>query len=141
MPLLQIKEIDAQHADILGRLAALRSEKGLRGDWYSRFEMLLELSEQCRRHFAVEESMMRVHRFMQTDLHAGEHREFLLLLDALLAQAAHTLPSQTAVEFMERWWDDHIRRFDQAYVDWFSAMPPVPGREAASGGPAPGHPG
>ena len=75
-----IEEIDAQHMEIfaeLERLVALTGVDARRNSWHAIHSSLTLLLDRSVMHFAVEESLMHIHSFPDTDAHIIQHKEYL----------------------------------------------------------------
>lgn len=111
-----IAEIDAQHRQLLSILAQLEQSSGKGYSYEGARDALSELTKYAHVHFAIEESLMRMHRYPDLSAHIAEHQrlrkqltEFQQrLLDADIAGQLH--------KFVDSWLTHHIDVTDRKYV-------------------------
>jgi len=111
-----IAEIDAQHRQLLTILALLDQNSGTGYRYEAARDALSQLTHYANVHFAIEESLMRMHRYPDLPAHVKEHqrlRQQLVefqqrLLDADIAAQLH--------RFIESWLVNHIDVTDRKYV-------------------------
>ena len=111
-----IAEIDAQHRQLLDILARLEQNSGQGYSYEAARDALAELTNYANVHFAIEESLMRMHRYPDLAAHVAEHQHLRKqlagfqqrLLDADIATQLH--------KFIESWLTKHIDVTDRKYV-------------------------
>jgi hemerythrin len=111
-----IAEIDAQHRELFNILATLEEHSGAGYTFDAARDALAHLTNYANVHFAIEESVMRMHRYPELAAHAAEHQRLreqlanfqLRLLDADIATQLH--------KFIEGWLTNHIDVTDRHYV-------------------------
>ena len=115
---LGIAEIDVQHRQLHDLLERLRSSTD-KHYGYAASNILGELIIQTRIHFAVEESLMRLLSFPETDAHVMEHRHLSLQLEKFRQRAQDFDVSDRLSDFIQTWLIDHINNFDREFVAHF----------------------
>ncbi len=111
-----IAEIDAQHRELFTILAKLEQHTGARYTFEDARDALAQLTNYANVHFAIEESVMRMHAYPDIAAHIVEHRRLRKqlvnfqqrLLDADIATQLH--------KFIESWLENHIDVTDRKYV-------------------------
>lgn len=111
-----IAEIDAQHRELFVILAELEKHSGEGYAYEAARSVLSRLANYANVHFAIEESLMRMHGYPDILAHVAEHQrlrkqlaEFQQrLLDADIATQLH--------KFIEAWLANHIDVTDRRYV-------------------------
>ena len=88
---------------------------------YAAIAILTELEIQTRIHFAVEESLMRLLSFPDTDMHVEEHRQLTEQLAKLRQRAQDFEVADGLSEFIQGWLVDHVDQFDREFVGHFLA--------------------
>jgi hemerythrin-like metal-binding protein len=114
-----IAEIDAQHRELFVILARLERHSGKGYTYEAARDVLGQMANYANVHFAIEESLMRMHRYPDILAHIAEHQrlrqqlaEFQQrLLDADIATQLH--------KFIESWLANHIDVTDRKYVPHF----------------------
>ena len=121
-----IAEIDKQHREIQLLLERLKNTT-LRQYGYATSVVLSELEIQTRITFAVQESLMRLLSFSDSEAHALEHRQFLDQLEVFRRRSQNFDVSDEISNFIQRWLIDHIQNFDRNWATYFlssSVNPP-----------------
>lgn len=111
-----IAEIDAQHRELFDILAKLEKYSGKGYSYEAARDILSQLANYANVHFAIEESLMRMHAYPDLIPHVAEHQrlrkqlaEFQQrLLDADITTQLH--------KFIEAWLANHIDVTDRRYV-------------------------
>lgn len=115
-----IAEIDSQHRQLQTLLERLKQSTdkhyGLAAD-----AILAELVIQTRIHFAVEESLMRLLSFPDTEDHVEEHRKLTEQLEKLRKRAQDFEVADGLTNFIQTWLVDHVNNFDREFVGHFLA--------------------
>ena len=111
-----IPEIDLQHQvlfDVAARLdLAVTSEE----KWSAVHFALVELTNFANIHFAVEESLMRLHGYPDLDAHIAEHRKFSAELAEIKKHSIRDDVSEEMTALVRNWLVGHIGVVDRAYV-------------------------
>lgn len=113
-----IAEIDFQHRELNILLERLRTSTEKRFDYATNL-ILAELAIQTRIHFAVEESLMRLLSFPDTDGHVAEHRDLTARLGKFRQRAQEFDVSAGLPGFIQSWLIDHIKNQDRKFVEHF----------------------
>ncbi len=77
---------------------------------------LERLADFARIHFAVEESLMRMHRYPELERHVIEHLEFSDQLRQLQASSLRVDVSEEMVTFLRAWLHQHVMTSDKHYA-------------------------
>ena len=113
-----IAEIDMQHRQIRDLLERLKNSAD-KHYGFAASNILGELVIQTRIHFAVEESLMRLLSFPETDAHVAEHRQLTHQLEKFRLRAQDFDVSDRLSGFIQTWLVDHINNFDRQFVAHF----------------------
>ena len=111
-----IVEIDDQHKGFIDLFLLIDAAIGSRERWSDVFFKLEQLRDHARFHFAVEESLMRMHGYPEQAIHADLHREFMAKLDQLQMTTLSRQVTMDTVVFLRNWYEEHMKNADQAYV-------------------------
>ncbi|MCF8199105.1 MAG: bacteriohemerythrin [Sulfuritalea sp.] len=118
-----IDEIDQQHQvlfDVAARLdLAVTSEE----KWSAVHFALVELTNFVNIHFAVEEALMRLHRYPELDAHIADHRKFSRELAEIKAHSIQDDVSAKMTDLVRNWLVEHIGKFDRDYVPHLRTAP------------------
>jgi hemerythrin len=115
-----IAEIDSQHRQLHALLQRLKQSTDKRYGFASD-AILAELVIQTRIHFAVEESLMRLLSFPDTEDHVEEHRKLTEQLEKLRKRAQDFEVANGLTSFIQTWLVDHVNHFDREFVGHFLA--------------------
>lgn len=115
-----IAEIDTQHRQLLTLLERLK-QSAEKGYGYAADAILAELEIQSRIHFAVEESLMRLLSFPDTEAHVEEHRQLTEQLAKLRKRAQDFDIEERLSSFVQTWLVNHVDHFDREFVGHFLA--------------------
>jgi hemerythrin len=115
-----IAEIDAQHRQLHTLLERLKQSTDKRYG-FAADAILAELAIQTRVHFAVEESLMRLLSFPDTEAHVEEHRSLTEQLDKLRKRAQDFEVANGLSNFIQTWLVNHVNDFDREFVGHFIA--------------------
>jgi hemerythrin len=115
-----IAEIDAQHRQLHTLLERLKQSTDKRYG-FAADAILAELAIQTRVHFAVEESLMRLLSFPDTEAHVEEHRSLTEQLDKLRKRAQDFEVANGLSNFIQTWLVNHVNDFDREFVGHFLA--------------------
>ena len=115
-----IAEIDLQHRQLHELLSRLKNSTDPHYG-YAANAILGELAIQTRIHFAVEESLMRLLAYPDTDAHVAEHRKLNEQLEKFRQRAQDFNVSDQLSSFIQTWLIDHVNHFDREFVGHFLA--------------------
>ena len=115
-----IAEIDLQHRQLNNLLERLRDSAGKRYGFAAN-AILEELAIETRVHFAVEESLMRLLSFPDTEAHVAEHRRLTEQLQSFRKRAQDFEVADDLTAFIQTWLIDHVDSFDREFVGHFLA--------------------
>jgi hemerythrin len=115
-----IAEIDAQHRQLHALLERLKQSTDKRYG-FAADAILAELVIQTRIHFAVEESLMRLLSFPDTEAHVEEHLRLTEQLEKLRKRAQDFEVADGLSNFIQTWLIDHVNSFDREFVGHFIA--------------------
>ncbi len=115
-----IAEIDAQHRQLHTLLERLKQSTDKRYG-FAADAILAELAIQTRVHFAVEESLMRLLSFPDTEAHVEEHRSLTEQLEKLRKRAQDFEVANGLSNFIQTWLVNHVNDFDREFVGHFLA--------------------
>jgi len=118
-----LAEIDAQHRQLFAMLARLEKHSGKGYTYEAARDVLGQMANYANVHFAIEESLMRMHGYPDLLGHVAEHERFRKqlaefqqrLLDADIATQLHT--------FIASWLANHIDVTDRKYVPHLLTTP------------------
>ena len=113
---LGIKDIDEQHKILAEIISSIKVAVARDRGWSDLHLAIVRLADYVRIHFAVEESLMRVHDYHRLDEHTDEHRQFSLKLAQLQELSLKSAVTEGTIAFLHEWWDKHIRTSDKAYA-------------------------
>ena len=114
-----IPEIDEQHKALVDCITLVEEAIALPRDrrgWSAVHALLGRLSDYVRIHFAVEESLMRIHGYPEFEQHAAEHREFAVRLKDLLEKSLREDVAGATAAFLNEWLRQHILVQDMRYA-------------------------
>ncbi len=115
-----IAEIDLQHRQLQTLLERLKQSTDKRYG-FAADAILAELAIQTRVHFAVEESLMRLLSFPDTEAHVAEHRLLTEQLEKLRKRAQDFDVADGLSNFIQTWLVNHVNDFDREFVGHFLA--------------------
>jgi len=110
-----IAEIDSQHRQLHTLLERLKQSTDKRYG-YAADAILAELAIQTRIHFAVEESLMRLLSFPDTEAHVEEHQRLMEQLEKLRKRAQDFEVAEGLASFIQTWLVNHVNEFDREFV-------------------------
>lgn len=111
-----IPEIDAHHQTLAGCIALVETVVTTQQRWSAVHSALGRLAEFARIHFAVEESLMRIHRYPEIERHVAEHLQFADQLRQLQEGSLRVNVSEEMVAFIRKWQFEHILTSDKRYA-------------------------
>lgn len=114
-----IQEIDEQHKALAECVTAIENAVKGRDRWLSVHSALIRAADIARIHFAVEESLMRIHAYPGLEAHAAEHRRFSNHLDELQRKTLTVRMSEEAIALIQGWLETHVPNHDKLYATHF----------------------
>jgi hemerythrin len=114
-----IPEIDDQHRVLIDCVSLIEDAVTTQQRWSAVHAGLGRLVQFAQVHFAVEESLMRIHHYPGLAKHAEEHRRFSLDMEALQEKSLRVDVSAEMVAFLQGWFDNHIMTSDKQYALYF----------------------
>jgi hemerythrin len=111
-----IHEIDEHHKILADCIASLEEAVVERQRWSIMHSTLIRLVDFTRIHFAVEESLMRIHDYPDLHEHANEHSRFSDDLKRLEEKALTVDVSREMIAFIRSWLDTHVMTSDKRYA-------------------------
>lgn len=111
-----IHEIDEQHKTLSDCIASLEEAFVGQERWSAVYSALARLADFARIHFAVEESLMRIHDYPGLEEHIHEHWRFSDDLKRLQEKALTADVSQEMIAFVRTWLDTHVITSDKRYA-------------------------
>jgi len=121
-----IAEFDGHYREIHSLLERLESATDKKYG-YATSAILGELHTQVRITFAVQESLMRLLAFPDTEAHVSEHRQFINQLEVFRRRSHNFDVVDGVLGFIQGWLIDHVQNYDRKFVAHFlgSRMNPV----------------
>ncbi|MBU1424542.1 MAG: hemerythrin family protein [Gammaproteobacteria bacterium] len=111
-----ISEIDEQHKGIVELFTVIDAAIEARESWSEVFFKLEQLRDHARFHFAVEESLMRMHGYSKQVEHAGLHKHFLAKLDQLQMTTLSRQVTMNTINYLSKWYTEHMKTQDQDFI-------------------------
>ncbi len=118
-----IEEIDSQHKVLVGIINKMHEAIHQRHGSDVVKEILNELAEYTRIHFAVEESLMRILNFPGYEEHHEQHDELIGHMTELQEKvnSGKTAIGFELMHFLKVWLTKHILKEDMLYSNFFLA--------------------
>ena len=114
-----IQEIDEQHKTLADCVTSIEHAVIGRERWLAVHSALVRAVDFARIHFAVEESLMRIHAYPMLGQHIGEHRRFSKNLERLQEKTLTADVSQEMIAFIRGWLEIHVPAHDKPYAAYF----------------------
>ncbi|MBU0622355.1 MAG: hemerythrin family protein [Gammaproteobacteria bacterium] len=111
-----VDEIDEQHKGIIDLFTVINTAIAQREGWADLFFKLEKLREHARFHFAIEESLMRMHSYPKHAEHAEQHRHFLDKLDQLQMTTLSRQVTMNTIDYLANWYPEHMKTLDRDFV-------------------------
>jgi hemerythrin len=111
-----IHEIDEQHKTLSDCIVSLENAIVGGERWSAVHIALANLADFARIHFAVEESLMRIHDYPGLEEHIHEHWQFSEDLKRLKEKALTADVSKEMIAFIRSWLDKHVVESDKRYA-------------------------
>jgi hemerythrin len=115
-----VQPIDDEHRELFDFLTALEAATKQSMEPESAARLLRELEEATRKHFAVEETVMRTAKYPGLVLHRANHLRLMEKLEAFSSRYGRGGQSlnQHALNFLGDWLVNHIQTDDLRLGDW-----------------------
>ncbi len=114
-----IQEIDEQHKTLADCVTAIEQAVAGRERWLAVHSTLIRAADFARIHFAVEESLMRIHAYPGLEEHIVAHRRFSEHLVELQQKALTVDVSEEMINFIRGWLELHVPTHDKSYAAHF----------------------
>ena len=111
-----VAEIDDQHKGIADLFSLIDAAIESRESWTDLFFKLERLREQARLHFALEESLMRMHGYSKQAEHVSLHKHFLDKLDQLQMTTLSRQVTMSTISYLSTWYVDHMQTEDRDFI-------------------------
>lgn len=111
-----ITEIDDQHKGIIELITVINAAIDNREGWSDVFFKLEKLRDHARFHFALEESLMRMHGYPKLAEHAELHKHFLDKLDQLQMTTLSRQVTMNTIVYASNWYTEHMKTQDKEFV-------------------------
>lgn len=111
-----IHEIDEQHKTLSDCIASVEEAVAGQERRLAVHAALGRLADFARIHFAVEESLMRIHDYPGLEEHLHEHWRFSDELMRLQEKTLAADVSQEMIAFLRAWQDGHVITSDKLYA-------------------------
>jgi hemerythrin len=111
-----ITEIDDQHKGVIDLFSVIDAAINARESWSDIFFKLEKLREHARYHFAVEESLMRMHGYSRLAEHIEQHKHFLDKLDQLSMTTLSRQVTMNTINYLSNWYAEHMQTQDREFV-------------------------
>ena len=111
-----IAEIDDQHKGIVDLFTVINAAIEAREGWSDVFFKLEQLRDHARFHFAVEESLMRMHGYSKLAEHIELHKHFLSKLDQLQMTTLSRQVTMNTINYLRNWYAEHMQTQDRDFV-------------------------
>jgi len=111
-----VAEIDDQHKGIIELFSVINAAIEAREGWSDVFFKLEQLRDHGRFHFAVEESLMRMHGYSKHAEHVEQHKHFLDKLDQLQMTTLSRQVTMNTIYYLTNWYTDHMKMQDRDFV-------------------------
>jgi hemerythrin len=113
-----ITEIDDQHKGIIDLFSVINAAIEAREGWSDVFFKLEQLRDHARFHFALEESLMRMHSYSKHAEHVDQHKHFLDKLDQLQMTTLSRQVTMNTIHYLSNWYTDHMQTQDREFVSY-----------------------
>jgi hemerythrin len=111
-----IEELDRHHQFFFEFFHRLDEAIQAGRSWSDQYYVIEQLREYAKFHFAVEESIMRMHGYPKAEHHAAIHRSFIEHIQRLEKKALNREVTLEIADFMRKWFTEHICGEDKEYA-------------------------
>jgi hemerythrin len=113
-----VAEIDDQHKGVIDLFTVIDAAIENREGWSDVFFKLEQLRDHARFHFALEESLMRMHVYPELAEHIELHKHFLGKLDQLQMTTLSRQVTMNTINYLSKWYTDHMKTQDKDFVSY-----------------------
>jgi hemerythrin len=108
-------DMDAQHRRIIDIINELF--RAIRQDTEAMPEIVHRLVAYSRTHLADEEQLMASVNYPRLEEHSALHRQYVSQVNVYVANLKRGAPvdEREMLDFLKKWWTEHIRQVDQQY--------------------------
>ena len=119
---VNIREIDDQHKKLIGMVCKLHDSMRQGKGKQAVGEVLNNLVQYVRTHFAAEERIMKVNGYPEYEAHKAKHDALTLKVAAVYKeyQDGKTTITLEVMNFLENWVDKHIMGTDMKYAPFLN---------------------
>lgn len=117
-----VKKIDEQHKKMLNLISELKELLYEVDNTNEMRDLIQELIDYGRYHFATEESYFEQTNYPKKLTHQAYHGDYNEKISEFQQKYSKEKTVKIAFEiadFLEEWWINHIRYEDMKYMDWF----------------------
>lgn len=114
-----IREIDDQHKTLADCVTSVELAVDGRERWLAVHSALVRALDFSRIHFAVEESLMRIHAYPGLEEHIREHRKFSETLMKLQTRTLTSDVSEEMISYLRGWLEAHVTEHDKPLAAHF----------------------
>lgn len=111
-----IREIDDQHKHLLKLFSKIEQAIQLQSGWRAIVYDIVDLKVFARRHFELEESLMRMYGYNESEMHERMHQHFFTSLTEIESKSIADLAHNELVTFLCDWLKTHIQGADRGYA-------------------------
>ena len=113
-------EMDEQHKHWILIINTLHDALLGKGTDISSEEVIQQMIDYTKYHFAEEELLMQAARYPQYEQHKNMHDFFVTKVERLMAKAkaGNTILRSQAMSFLVGWFEDHILDHDMSYAEY-----------------------
>ena len=112
-----IQEIDDQHKKLIEIISSIERAIKLQRGWREIVYALVDLKIFARRHFEIEEALMRMYAFKDAAKHTEEHQYFFTRLAEIESKSVYAAAESELLKFLRDWLKDHILVADRSYAE------------------------
>lgn len=110
-----IEDIDRQHRGLVDCITLVEESVKSGDRWSAVHFATLQLRDYTHVHFAVEETVMKLIKYPQTEAHIREHHEFLRRLAEFEQNSLSNTIQDDMLGFLGDWFVNHILKVDRDY--------------------------
>lgn len=114
-----IQEIDEQHRTLADCVTAIEQAVAGQERWLAVHSTLIRAADFARIHFAIEESLMRIHAYPRLEEHIVAHRRFSQHLEELQRKSLTVDVSEEMIDYIQGWLETHVPMHDKPYAAHF----------------------
>lgn len=116
---VNVKLFDIQHQRLVALIAKLEAAMAARRANLEIAQILSDIADYTKEHFATEEAVMKAYEYPWRDSHALEHRQFIATIDKLQKQSAsgEVAVSVALLNHLREWLACHVLGSDRRYSE------------------------